>query len=74
MENKIWNAIPFAAFWSIWNMRNDCIFNGKHHVLEEVCELIKIRVALWIKANASELQYSVHDVVENLQQIRQCLR
>ncbi|KAL7167071.1 hypothetical protein ACSBR2_037692 [Camellia fascicularis] len=70
LENKIWNAIPFAVVWSIWNMRNDCIFNGKHHLLEEVCELIKIKVALSIKANASELQYSVHDVVENLQQIR----
>ncbi|KAL7195967.1 hypothetical protein ACSBR1_036071 [Camellia fascicularis] len=62
LETKIWDVIPFAVLWSIWTMRNGCIFNGKQHILEEACDLIKLRVALWMKAIISELQYAVHDV------------
>ncbi|XP_028085089.1 uncharacterized protein LOC114286192 [Camellia sinensis] len=68
-ETKIWNVIPFAVFWSIWTLRNDCIFNGKQHCFMDICELIKTRIALWIRSNTSLSQYSVHDVVENLPQI-----
>lgn len=45
----------------------------KNNLLEEVCKLIKTRVALWIIATSSEFQYSVHDVVANLEQVRYAL-
>ena len=54
-ENKIWNAIPLAAFWSVWTMMNDCVFNGKQSMLEELSDLAKISVALWFKAYSKKL-------------------
>lgn len=72
-ETKIWNVIPFAVLWSIWTLRNECIFKGKQFCLEEVCDLIKTRIALWIKYNSRLFHYSVHDVVENLVQVRRCV-
>ncbi|GMP69343.1 hypothetical protein CsSME_00028643 [Camellia sinensis var. sinensis] len=41
---------------------------NKFCTLEEVCDLIKTRIALWIKYNSRLLHYSVHDMVENLDQ------
>lgn len=69
-DNKVWDAIPMATFWSIWRMRNDCVFNGKQPMMEELCELIKIRVALWFKAHSSECLYSIQDLVDNSQRLR----
>ncbi|THG20836.1 hypothetical protein TEA_016273 [Camellia sinensis var. sinensis] len=31
-------------------MRNDCVFNGEQLMMEELSDLVKIRVALWFKA------------------------
>ncbi|CAL5432896.1 unnamed protein product [Camellia sinensis] len=73
MEQKIWNVIPLAIFWSIWNLRNECVFNGRQPVLDELCEAVKVRIALWVKYSSSALAYSVNNLVHNLQQVRICI-
>ncbi|KAL7235618.1 hypothetical protein ACSBR1_019000 [Camellia fascicularis] len=67
--NKIWNAISLAAFWSHRRM-NDCVFNRKQPMMEELSDLVKKRVTLWFKAYSRDCLYSVHDLVDNLQQGR----
>ncbi|CAL5444833.1 unnamed protein product [Camellia sinensis] len=42
---------------SIWKTRNECIFNGKLFQMEELCDLIKVRVALWVKAHSKDSRY-----------------
>ncbi|XP_028121359.1 uncharacterized protein LOC114318621 [Camellia sinensis] len=69
-ELQLWNAIPFDATWSIWKLRNDCVFNSAHPNFMELCELIKIRVAIWLKCHSIGNSYSIHDFVSNLNQIR----
>ncbi|XP_028057518.1 uncharacterized protein LOC114261441 [Camellia sinensis] len=66
-ENIIWKAIPMAVMWSLWNTRNDVVFNGKMFQLNELCELIKVRIALWVKSQSKEPPYSVQDIIINLQ-------
>lgn len=70
-ENKIWKAIPMAVMWSLWKTRNDVVFNGKMFQLNELCELIKVRIALWVKSQSKEPPYSVQDIISiSVQQIK----
>lgn len=70
---KVWRLVPVAMLWSVWRLRNDCIFNGCQYILDELCERVKVRVGMWVKSNLNGVPYSVHDIVENLNQVRLCL-
>ncbi|KAL7189991.1 hypothetical protein ACSBR1_039601 [Camellia fascicularis] len=59
-EKVIWKVMPLAVLWSIWRKRNEMVFNGTQVVLERLCELIKIRIALWFGASNLSFCYSSH--------------
>lgn len=65
----IWDCIPPATLWSIWKLRNEHIFQGKSLNWEELVELIKIRVALWIRPKWEHKEYSINDFIFNLSSI-----
>ncbi|XP_028091616.1 uncharacterized protein LOC114291928 [Camellia sinensis] len=69
IEKKIWRAIPLVVMWSIWKCRNECLFRATIPNLEDLCDLIKHRIAFWVKPHLSDLHYSVHDFVFNLRQV-----
>lgn len=48
------------------------MFKGTHPNIQELCEKIKVHIALWIKWHL-EVDYSVHDIVSNLHQIKLAL-
>ncbi|KAF5933877.1 hypothetical protein HYC85_030048 [Camellia sinensis] len=54
----------------IWKARNDCLFNDKIVDGPELAEMVKVRVALWCKQSYRGLQYSVEDIVNNLDRIK----
>ena len=54
-ERKIWKAVPLAVSWSLWKMRNECVFNASIPYLVELCELMKIKIALWLKSDYKEV-------------------
>lgn len=60
-----WECIPLAVLWSLWKMRNEFIFQDCPINWEELFELIKIRVAFWIK-NSEFTDYSINDFLFNL--------
>lgn len=43
------------------------VFNGKQVHLEEVCDLIKFRIVVWVTAHFSGYFYYVHEIVNNIQ-------
>ena len=70
VEKRLWEAIPFTALWSIWKARNKLKFEGVQPRWEEFSELIKVRVALWVKYNIKRVSYTINDFVCNLHLIR----
>ncbi|XP_028112804.1 uncharacterized protein LOC114310906 [Camellia sinensis] len=74
MEKKIWAVIPLAIMWSIWKHRNECVFHGIQPNWDELCDIVKVRVAMWLKASPMDVVFSVTDMVFNLQQVQYCIR
>lgn len=69
---KLWNLVPLAMLWSIWKIRNDCIFNGSQPNLKDLSVTVKWRVAMWAKSNLPGFSYSRYDIVHNLSQLLFC--
>lgn len=69
MEKKIWMVIPLATLWSTRKHRNVSQPN-----LEALCELVKVRVAMWFKASKLSVDFSINDLVFNLPQVKYCIR
>ncbi|KAL7198649.1 hypothetical protein ACSBR2_021034 [Camellia fascicularis] len=72
-EKQVWRSILIAALWSLWKCRNDYLFNGQQHTCEDLCELIKVRVALWLKSHSIGQGYTVNEFVSNIREVRSCL-
>ena len=47
-KKMICEVLYFAIFWSLWTMRNECVFEGVALKWDEVIEIIKVRVAFWL--------------------------
>ncbi|KAI8531861.1 hypothetical protein RHMOL_Rhmol11G0168700 [Rhododendron molle] len=47
--------------WSLWLVRNDYIFNNSSKQVWEVGDLVKTRVAIWMKAKFDIKVYTVED-------------
>lgn len=65
MAKSTWECIPLAILWSLWKMRNEFLFQNSPLNWDDLLELIKIRIAFWIK-NSENSDYSINDFLFNL--------
>ena len=72
IDRLIWRAIPLIVLWSLWKLRNECVFAEAQTSLSGLSDNFKFRVALWLKASIKDLPYSVDDLTFNWRQIRGC--
>ncbi|KAI8556027.1 hypothetical protein RHMOL_Rhmol05G0221000 [Rhododendron molle] len=70
LEKHIWEACFYATIWSIWLTRNGYIFKVAVARSEEVVDIIKFRVAMWIKVKFNMRLCSVEDFKRYLDGIR----
>ncbi|KAI8571058.1 hypothetical protein RHMOL_Rhmol01G0087500 [Rhododendron molle] len=61
LEKNVWEASFYATLWSLWLVRNDYVFNNASTSFEVVGELVKIRVAMWMKTKFAFMIYSVEE-------------
>ncbi|XP_058189531.1 uncharacterized protein LOC131307140 [Rhododendron vialii] len=59
LEKEIWEACLYATLWLLWLMRNDCVFNNASMLVWDVADLIKTRVAMWMRTKHDIKLYSV---------------
>ncbi|KAG5541910.1 hypothetical protein RHGRI_021664 [Rhododendron griersonianum] len=50
MGKLIWDCVPTAIPWTIYNTRNGCALKNETPGWRGVVELIKLRIAPWVKA------------------------
>ncbi|KAI8528432.1 hypothetical protein RHMOL_Rhmol12G0148300 [Rhododendron molle] len=65
----IWDSIPFAVIWSIWNARNQLMFKNKEVNWMKTSDLIKARVAFWVLTKKDGCAYSMDDIIDRLHSI-----
>ncbi|KAL7247394.1 hypothetical protein ACSBR2_002330 [Camellia fascicularis] len=68
-DRSIWKAIPLIVLWSIWKLRNECMFSNAQPNSSGLLKLIKFRAAVWLKASIKDFPFSVDDLVFNWRQI-----
>ncbi|XP_058217366.1 uncharacterized protein LOC131328437 [Rhododendron vialii] len=61
LEKNIWEVSFYATLWSLWLARNDLVFNNANLSVEVVGELVKTRVAMWMKTKFGIKIYSVEE-------------
>lgn len=66
---QIWKIVPLAVLWSIWKIRNECLFSNAHLNFVELEDMVKFRVAVWTKSKLKKFPYSVSDIIYNVWQI-----
>ncbi|GMQ00214.1 hypothetical protein CsSME_00047402 [Camellia sinensis var. sinensis] len=65
-EKLVWRVVFISCVWSMWTYRNDCIFNNTQPAVVDLCELIKIKVAMWLKSYDMGCFYSINEIVSNI--------
>ncbi|KAL7244236.1 hypothetical protein ACSBR1_016466 [Camellia fascicularis] len=65
IEKMLWKVVPLAVLWSTWKHRTDCVVNGSQPNFEELCEVVKARIALWAKSSPANLEFSVTDILNS---------
>ncbi|XP_028115739.1 uncharacterized protein LOC114313566 [Camellia sinensis] len=69
-DRLIWRAILLIVLWSIWKLKNECVFSNAQPISSGLLELIKFRSAVWLKASIKDFPYTVDDLVFNWRQIK----
>ncbi|GAU22614.1 hypothetical protein TSUD_234360 [Trifolium subterraneum] len=57
-QQKLWISSCFVVFWSLWDHRNNLVFENKMMEWIELAYLIKIRVGFWLRGWCPECPFS----------------
>lgn len=64
---RVWAILFNAIAWSIWEVRNQAVFNGIEANLAYYLELVRFMVAWWFKNHGKGSSDPITIIVENLQ-------
>ncbi|KAI8566579.1 hypothetical protein RHMOL_Rhmol02G0051600 [Rhododendron molle] len=70
MRKYYWDTTPYVVLWRIWNTRNDIVFKDKQLNVNDTVDLIKLKMAFWVKGKYNLNSYSIEDFRSHLDGIR----
>ncbi|XP_058222658.1 uncharacterized protein LOC131332424 [Rhododendron vialii] len=66
LEKLCWQASFYSGVWTIWTCRNELVFRNEVWEVEEISDLVKMRMTIWIKGKYNIREYSIEDFKWNL--------
>lgn len=69
----IWEAIPMAVLWTIWNVRNKLVFENEAPDWVRTTDMIKSRVAFWVKSKEGGAEFSMDDFLYRINSLLESL-
>ncbi|KAL9660388.1 hypothetical protein QQ045_025201 [Rhodiola kirilowii] len=70
-RRRFWKILSYAVLWSIWEERNKRCFEKKKRTIEEVGELVKVRIAWWAKFRNAKCPYSISTIQRCIEEVRE---
>ncbi|KAL9681258.1 hypothetical protein QQ045_013040 [Rhodiola kirilowii] len=67
---RLWKILSYAIIWSIWEERNKRCFQNKKRSVEDICELVKVRLAWWAKYRSTKCPYTVSTISRCIEEVR----
>lgn len=58
LEKLCWQA---SFYFGVWTRRNELVFKNKVWEVEEISDLVKMRMAIWIKGKYNIRDYSIEN-------------
>ncbi|KAI9153915.1 hypothetical protein LWI28_018395 [Acer negundo] len=65
-HRRVWDTLFAAVIWSIWESRNQLIFNGEDPSLTQAANIVKFRTALWFKHHGRGSKIPISTMLLNL--------
>ncbi|CAM8979776.1 unnamed protein product [Rhodiola kirilowii] len=69
--NRLKKTMCYAILWSIWEERNRRCFQNQKRSVEEVVELVKARVAWWVKYRSTNCPYAISTIRRCITEVRE---
>ncbi|KAL9663373.1 hypothetical protein QQ045_018759 [Rhodiola kirilowii] len=67
---RFWKTLSYAIIWTIWEERNKRYFSNQRRSIEEAGEMVKTRLAWWIKYRNSGSPYSLTTIRRCIEEVR----
>ncbi|KAK3193617.1 hypothetical protein Dsin_024927 [Dipteronia sinensis] len=69
LMERAWCSMFFTVVWTIWECRNQLIFEGKEPEVSQAADLVKFRIVWWFKHLRSGSKETVNSLLLNLKDL-----
>ncbi|KAK3195553.1 hypothetical protein Dsin_026863 [Dipteronia sinensis] len=68
-QKRVWCSMFCAIVWTIWEARNQVVFEGKEKDVQQASDLVKIRIVWWFKYLGKGSPENVDSLLRNVKEL-----
>ncbi|KAL9664021.1 hypothetical protein QQ045_019418 [Rhodiola kirilowii] len=68
-HKRFWKTLSYTVIWTIWEERNKRCFLNQRKSIEEIGDLIKMRISWWVKFRNSGSPYSIDTIGRCIEEV-----